>query len=178
MYRPIHARYVPKNTTPQSRFSSSLTVLRVADNQSFLASQIPTTKTKDVKNDTSTTPLAQSIIPSAGLSISRILNHPNIISLVDIVQASSFAGKSLPGKYGDLTIWEDMDAGSLEYLLPSPNSLPDFTDSKGWHALAAQNHQRFSLQNRYVGMSFCPSRRRYCGFTTALRRLKVFRVTF
>jgi hypothetical protein len=51
----------------------------------------------------------------------------------------------MPGNYGDLTIWEDMDAGSLSYLLPSPNALPDFTDTKGWHALAAQNFQRFSL---------------------------------
>jgi hypothetical protein len=145
MQGPIHVRYVPKDTEPQSSFASSITVLRVADNASFLACQIPTTKTKDPKKDAVTTPLAPAIIPTAGVPISRILNHQNIISLVDIVQASSFAGKSMPGDYGDLTIWEDMDAGSLSYLLPSPNALPDFTDAKGWHALAAQNFERFSL---------------------------------
>jgi hypothetical protein len=51
----------------------------------------------------------------------------------------------MAGEYGDLTIWEDMDAGCLSYLLPSPNALPDFTDSELWHGLAAQNFQRFSL---------------------------------
>jgi hypothetical protein len=142
---PIHPQYVPKDTGAQSSFTSSLTVLRVADNASFLASRIPTTKTKDPKKDTANKLLAPAIIPTAGVPISRILNHPNIISLVDIVQASSFPGKNVPGEYGDLTIWEDMDAGCLEYLLPSPNDLPDFTDSEGWHALAAQNFQRFSL---------------------------------
>lgn len=45
----------------------------------------------------------------------------------------------------DFTVWEDMDAGSLSYLLPSPSALPDFDDEVGWHALAAQNYQRFSL---------------------------------
>jgi hypothetical protein len=141
----IHPRYVPKDTKPQSSITSSITVLRVADNASFLACQIPDTKTKDPEKETVSTPLASAIIPTAGVPISRILNHPNVISLVDIVQASSLPGQSMPGKHGDLTIWEDMDAGCLSYLLPSPNALPDFADSEGWHALAAQNFQRFSL---------------------------------
>jgi hypothetical protein len=145
MQAPIHARYIPKDTEAQSSFSSSITVLRVTDNASFLACQIPDTKTKDPRGDTVTTPLAPAIIPTAGVSISRILNHPNIISLVDIVQASSVPGNSMPGKYGDLTVWEDMDAGCLSCLLPSPNALPDFTDSEGWRELAAENLQRFSL---------------------------------
>jgi hypothetical protein len=141
----IHPRYVPKDLQEQSSFCSSISVLRVTDNTSFLACQIPTTKTKDPKKDTVTTPLAPVLIPTAGLPISRILNHPNIISLVDIVQASSSAGNKTPGGYGDLTIWEDMDAGSLSYILPSPNALPDFSDERGWNALAAQDFQRFSL---------------------------------
>lgn len=144
MQSPIHARYLPKDTESQSPFSS-VTVLRVTDNASFLACQIPETKTIDPNGDTVTTPLAAAIIPTAGVSISRILNHPNIVSLVDIVQAASIPGNVMPGEYGNLTVWEDMDAGCLSRLVPSPNALPDLTDSEGWRKLAAENLQRFSL---------------------------------
>lgn len=145
MPEPTYPQYVLKDAEAQSSFASSLTVLRIADNACFLASQIPEIKTKDPKKDTANKLLAPAIIPTAGAPVSRILNHPNIISLVDIVQASSFLGKSIHGNCSNLIIWEDMDAGCLEYLLPSPNNLPGFIDSKGWHTLAAQSFQRFSL---------------------------------
>jgi serine/threonine protein kinase len=142
---PIQPRYIPKDTESQSSAASSIRVLRVSDNESFIASPIPDIMTKDPKKNTITTPLASVLIPTAAVSISRILNHPNIISLVDVTQSISTSGQSMAGEYGDLTIWEDMDAGCLSYLLPSPNALPDFTDSELWHGLAAQNFQRFSL---------------------------------
>ena len=142
---PTHPRYIPKDTESQSSFTDSITVLRIADGESFVAYPIPRTKTKDPKKDTVTTPLAPAIIPTAQVPLSRILNHPNIISLVDIIQSGSLPGKNDHYKYGDLTIFEDMDAGCLSYLLPSPNNLPDFDDAVGWHALAAQNYQRFSV---------------------------------
>jgi hypothetical protein len=65
---------------------------------------------------------------------------------VDIVQTSSQDGStSEAGKYGDITVWEDMDAGSLAYILPSPNLLPDFDDEDGWHTLSGQDFKRFSV---------------------------------
>ncbi|TVY75914.1 Serine/threonine-protein kinase ATG1, partial [Lachnellula suecica] len=92
------------------------------------------------------TKLASVIIPHASLSLSRILNHPNIISLVDIVHTSALpTSTSQAGDYGDLTIWEEMNAGSLAYLLRSVNTLPHFTDAAAWHTLAAPNPSRHSL---------------------------------
>ncbi|KAE8453271.1 hypothetical protein EG329_011338 [Mollisiaceae sp. DMI_Dod_QoI] len=95
---------------------------------------------------TITTNLATAILPEAAVPLSRILNHPNIISLVDIIHKSVEEGdtKNL-GKYSDITVWEDMDAGCLSYLLPPVNNYPAFHDEKSWFNLAAQNFQRFSL---------------------------------
>ena len=45
----------------------------------------------------------------------------------------------------DFTVWEDMDAGSLSYLLPSPDLLPRLEDYAAWQKLAAVNYNRFSL---------------------------------
>lgn len=38
-----------------------------------------------------------------------------------------------------------MNAGSLSYLLPSLDDMPDFNDEAGWHRLSAVNMCRFSL---------------------------------
>jgi len=167
---PFHTQYVPLNPGEPQDIASSVPVLRTLDNATFLASKVPEVYTKDSpfspenlnpndpevtkklningNNPTPTynTKLASVIIPHASLSLSRILNHPNIISLVDIVQSSALTGPvSAAGDYGDITIWEDMNAGSLAYLIRSANSLPGFTDAEAWHKLAAPNPSRPSL---------------------------------
>jgi hypothetical protein len=102
--------------------------------------------TKDAKKKTTTTKLASAILPTAAVPISLILNHPNIVSLVDIIRNSALSGPTTEaGPYGDVTVWEDMDAGCLAYLLPTPEAYPDFDDEDGWHLLAAQHFSRFSL---------------------------------
>jgi hypothetical protein len=142
----IHPRYIPRDPSEVQHLASSIQVIRTSDNASFLASKIPNMVTKDVKKDTTTTKLASAILPTAAVPISLILNHPNIISLIDIIQISELPGPvSEAGPYGDVTVWEDMNAGSLAYLLPNPEKYPDFTDKEGWHLLAAQNFHRFSL---------------------------------
>ena len=45
----------------------------------------------------------------------------------------------------DFTVWENMDAGCLAYLLPNPALLPAFHDIAGWHALSFPDPQRVSL---------------------------------
>lgn len=148
----IHARYVPRDPKEAQTLSSSIQVLRVSDNQPFLATKIPNLLCKDAVgeddegNPTITTNLAAAILPVAAKSISRILNHPNLISLIDIVHKSLEAGNTQHlGDFSDVTIWEDMDAGCLSYLLPPVSKYPAFADEKAWFALAAQNFQRSSL---------------------------------
>lgn len=158
---PIQPRYLPKDADPQSTLISSISILRTIDNESFLAARIPETKTLDppkkwldATTPTATTALAPVLISTAAASLSRVLNHPNVISLVDIIERSQVPGtKSQSGikEHGkveyplDITVWEDMDAGCLAYLLPSPNALPNTNDGVGWQALSAQNYNRFSL---------------------------------
>ncbi|KAH8601089.1 kinase-like domain-containing protein [Bisporella sp. PMI_857] len=162
---PLHPKYVPVDTEPQSAHHSSFTVLRVTDQQHFLATLIPTTLTidpakhfrksgQDAGKLSSKSRLSSCIIPTAQISLSRLLNHPNIVSLVDIVQGSEVAGQHVPSgaaKDGevegptDFTIWEDMNAGCLAYLLPSAEGLPGFEDRQAWHALSFRNYQRPSL---------------------------------
>lgn len=147
----LHPRYIPRDPSEAQHLSSSIRLLRTSDNAPFLGSKIPNMVTKDVKQKDTTqatpkTKLASAILPAAAKPISLLLNHPNIISLVDIIRTSNLAGPtSEAGPYGDITVWEDMDAGSLAYLLPSPEKYPAFEDEKGWHLLAAQNFHRFSL---------------------------------
>jgi len=143
----IHPRYIVKDPSEPEDIASSVPVLRVSDNTPFLASKFPKVFTRDVKKTTYNTPLASAILPTAGVALSRILNHPNIISLVDIIHTSALAdsNSSVSGKHGDMTVWEDMDAGSLSYIIPSLKSLPGFADMAGWQPLASQNYQRFSL---------------------------------
>lgn len=166
----VFPRYIPQDVTEGDDLLSSVRVIRVSDNAKFLATKISDARTKDVpvfaekpgrpydsESDsedsdsddeiaTYKTRLAGVLLPTAGLSISRILNHPNIISLVDVDRISSRAGdSSMAGRFADLTIWEDMNAGSLAYLLPSVNALPPFDDEASWNILAAQNYGRFSL---------------------------------
>jgi serine/threonine protein kinase len=145
--QPIHPRYIPLDPSePQTTTSSSIRVLRTSDQALFLASKIPTILTKDIKKDSTTTNLASCILPTAAIPLSLILNHPNIISLVDIIQNSASEGStSQRGPYGDIIVWEDMTAGSLSYLLPDPSTYPPFTDYHSWKTLAAQNFNRFSL---------------------------------
>jgi hypothetical protein len=145
--QPIHPRYIPLDPSePQTTTSSSIRVLRTSDQALFLACKIPTILTKDVKKDSTTTNLASCILPTAAIPLSLILNHPNIISLVDIIQTSALEGStSQRGPYGDIIVWEDMTAGSLSYLLPDPSTYPPFADHNAWNLLAAQNFHRFSL---------------------------------
>ena len=143
---PIHPLYIPQNTERQSSLLSSISVLRTLDNETFLAAEIPHILTKDRGKDRVTTPLAPCLLPSVSVPISRILNHPHIISLVDTQPITALAGSvSLAGPNADITVWEDMNAGSLSYLLPSLDDMPDFNDEAGWHRLSAVNMCRFSL---------------------------------
>ncbi|TVY19165.1 Serine/threonine-protein kinase ATG1 [Lachnellula arida] len=158
----IHPRYIPINPNEPQDIASSSPVLRTINNATFLASKVPEVYTKDSPLDpteldlektkspddppTYNTKLASVIISHAALSLSRILNHPNIISLVDVVQTSALNGStSEAGQYGDITVWEDMNAGSLAYLTRSANSLPGFNDAAAWHRLASPNLARPSL---------------------------------
>jgi len=144
--QPIHPRYMPLDPAEPQTNHSSIRVLRTSDQALFLASKIPTILTKDVKKDSTTTNLASCILPTAAIPLSLILNHPNVISLVDIIQTSNLEGStSQCSPYGDIIVWEDMTAGSLAYLLPDPSTYPAFTDHNAWHILAAQNFNRFSL---------------------------------
>jgi hypothetical protein len=164
---PFHTQYIPLNPGEPQDIASSIPVLRTLDNTTFLASKVPEVYTKDSPFDpgnpdpnvktslningnnpppTYNTQLGSVVIPHASLSLSRILNHPNVISLVDIVQSSALTGPvAAAGDYGDITIWEDMNAGSLAYLIRSANSLPEFADAEAWHKLAAPNPSRPSL---------------------------------
>lgn len=143
---PIHPQYIVKDPSAHDVLTSSIPVLRTSDTSKFLASAIPSIVTKDVKRDTWTTDLGTAILPHTAVTISRLLNHPNIVSLIDIVHTSSLEGSvSEAGKHGDLTVWEDMNAGMLSYLLPQVNDLPDLDDEASWAVLAAQNHSRLSL---------------------------------
>ncbi|KAH6679101.1 kinase-like domain-containing protein [Halenospora varia] len=149
----IYPRYIPSDPREgsDSTVASSIRVLRPSDNTFFLASIIPDVCTKDIPNPTYTTKLAPVILPTAGKSLSLILNHPNIISLIDIIQPSLLPGSHTtlnnkkPAPTADLTIFEDMNAGSLAYLLPSANSYPNPSDTHSWHVLATPNPARFSL---------------------------------
>ncbi|KAF8858436.1 kinase-like protein [Acephala macrosclerotiorum] len=147
----IHPRYIPRDPEEPQSLASTIQVLRLADNQKFLATKIPNMVCKDAIKDKNgksriSTNLAAAILPTAALSLSRILNHPNIISLVDVVHKSVEEGDNTNlGKYSDITVWEDMDAGCLSYKLPDPNNYPPFHDEAAWFSLSSQNFQRFSL---------------------------------
>jgi serine/threonine protein kinase len=143
---PIHPLYIPQDAEPQSSLLSSLSIIRTLDNERFLATEIPRTLTKDRGKDKVTTPLASCLLPSTAVTISRILNHSHIVSLVDIQAITSLAGSvSLAGPNADITVWEDMSAGNLQYFFPNLSDLPDFYDEAGWHALSSVNHCRPSL---------------------------------
>lgn len=148
---PTQPLYIPRNPTEPQTKASSLSILRTTDNASFLATLIPSTVCRDVKATTYTTRLADCIIPVAALPLSRICNHKNIISLIDIVRTTHVEGDiSSPNRTADLTIWEDMTAGSLSYVLPLPNTYPALDDELSWHALAAPSFQRFGLPEGLV----------------------------
>jgi serine/threonine protein kinase len=145
---PLHPRYIPKDPEDQSPDlpMSSLIVLRTLDNESFLATQITDELVKDRGSDIVNTRLAPCLLPSVTNSLSLILNHPNIISLIDIQPITAVEGAiSAAGPNADITIWEDMDAGCLSYLLPSMSDMPELNDEHGWHQLSSVNHCRFSL---------------------------------
>ncbi|TAQ86981.1 hypothetical protein B7494_g4684 [Chlorociboria aeruginascens] len=151
---PIHPRYIARYPAElvSTKNPNSIEVLRTSDNACFLALPIPTLEVEfpadplDPSAPTKTTHLASALLPSAGVPISRLLNHPNIISLVDIIQASSLPGYSnSTSPLLNFAIFEDMTAGSLSYLLPSLSSLPSLENQDAWIALGMQNFQRFSL---------------------------------
>ena len=142
----IHPQYIVKDPSEPEDIAFSVPVLRISDSSSFLASKFPKVYTKDVKQSTYNTPLASAVLPAAAKPLSQILNHPNIISLVDIIHTSALADSGPEaGDHADMMVWEDMDAGSLAYLLPSSNNLPAFEDVESWHTLASPDYHRFSL---------------------------------
>ncbi|KAL5328653.1 hypothetical protein ACEPPN_002155 [Leptodophora sp. 'Broadleaf-Isolate-01'] len=143
---PNQPRYIPQDPSEVQNIASTIKVVRTSDQTKYLASKIPKVVVKEIDGTVGNTLLADVILPVAAVPISLILNHPNIISLVDIVRNSNFEGSvSETGPYGDITVWEDMDAGSLSYLLPSASTYPAFHDEATWHALASQNYNRPAL---------------------------------
>jgi hypothetical protein len=131
---------------PPSEDSLSAYVFRTSDTTQLLASIIPEVNAKDVHKETWTTDVATAIIPYTIEPLKKITNHPNIISFEGFSHLSSeTADVSQAGRFANHTIWEDMNAGSLSYILPSTSSLPPFDDKEKWDVLAAQNPNRFSL---------------------------------
>ncbi|RAL62679.1 hypothetical protein DID88_004522 [Monilinia fructigena] len=97
----------------------------------------PDNKVSNPKTPEWKTSLASAILPTAGVPISRILNHPNIIALVDIIHTDSLAGSTKnAGITANIAVYEDMNQGSLDLILPSPENYPKFTDLAAWRALS------------------------------------------
>ncbi|CZT40566.1 uncharacterized protein RSE6_00239 [Rhynchosporium secalis] len=143
---PTQPRYIPQDPSEVQLLASTIKVVRTSDQRKFLATKIPKVVVEEVDGRVGKTLLADVILPVAAVPISLILNHANIISLVDIVRNSDVSGTGPEaGPYGDITVWEDMDAGSLSYLLPSASTYPPFHDDVTWHALASQNYNRPAL---------------------------------
>ncbi|KAL2075988.1 hypothetical protein VTL71DRAFT_931 [Oculimacula yallundae] len=143
---PTQPRYIPQDPSEIQNIASTIKVVRTSDQTKFLASKIPRVVVTELDGTVGKTLLADVILPVAAVPISLILNHANIISLVDIVRNSDADGSATEaGPYGDITVWEDMDAGSLAYLLPSASTYPPFHDDLTWHALASQNYNRPAL---------------------------------
>lgn len=152
MGEPVHPRYKPRNPREVIDNWTSLELLRTSDSASFLGAPIPKIIAKDPTLDPSwETPLISAILPVAGVSMSRILNHPNIISLIDVVQTSETRGYTAKaGKAADFVVFEDMTAGCLAYLLPLAEKLPKWDDIQAWRLLAKQDYNRFSLPESLV----------------------------
>ncbi|QSZ36185.1 hypothetical protein DSL72_007310 [Monilinia vaccinii-corymbosi] len=146
MASPIQPKYILRNPREVNQNPKSIQLIRIKDNESFLGFPIPDNKVSNPKNPEWKTSLASAILPTAGVPISRILNHPNIIGLIDIIHTDSLAG---PTKHAGITaniaVYEDMNLGSLDLLLPDPANYPNFNDLTGWRALASGNPNRFCL---------------------------------
>lgn len=152
---PIQQLYIPQNiaelTSPTQAHRSSFRVLRTSDNRQFLASKIPATLCKDIKSTTVKTKVADAVLPTAAKPLSHLLNHPNIISIIDIVRNEQLeygSGSNQNAKecvVKGMIVWEDMECGSLAYVLPAANSYPAWTDTLAWHQLASQDLHRQSL---------------------------------
>lgn len=143
---PIQPKYILRNPLEVGVNTKSIQLLRIKDNESFLGFPIPDDKVSSPKNPEWRTSLASAILPTAGVPISRILNHPNIVSLIDIIHTDSLAGSTKDsGITANIAIYEDMNQGSLDLILPNPDNYPKFTDLAAWRALATPNPNRFSL---------------------------------
>lgn len=143
---PIQPKYILRNPLEVGVNTKSIQLLRIKDNESFLGFPIPDDKVSSPKNPEWRTSLASAILPTAGVPISRILNHPNIVSLIDIIHTDSLAGSTKDsGITANIAIYEDMDQGSLDLILPNPDNYPKFPDLAAWRALATPNPNRFSL---------------------------------
>lgn len=58
------------------------------------------------------------LINSTKESLLRLLNHPNLVSLIDVIQDTDIAGGNI-----DYTVWEYCDRGSLSLLLGQTDSI-------------------------------------------------------
>src|SRR6187402_3037213 len=63
--RLVHPQYILRDPSELQHIASSIQVIRVSDNASFLASKIPNVVTKDLKKETTDTKLANAILPTA-----------------------------------------------------------------------------------------------------------------
>lgn len=54
------------------------------------------------------------VVQSTKESLLRLLNHPNLVSLIDVIHDTDIAGGSI-----DYTVWEYCDKGNLSQLLES-----------------------------------------------------------
>jgi len=58
------------------------------------------------------------VVQSTKESLLRLLNHPNLVSLIDVIHDTDIAGGSI-----DYTVWEYCDKGNLSQLLESSDGM-------------------------------------------------------
>lgn len=143
---PVQPKYVLRNPLEVRENTKSIQLIRIKDNESFLGFPIPDKKVSSDRNPEWKISLASAVLPTAGVPLSRILNHPNIVGLVDIIHTDSLAGSTKhAGITANTAVYEDMNQGSLDLILPNPENYPKFTDLAAWRAHATPNPNRFSL---------------------------------
>lgn len=135
-------------------------VLRLQDNTIFLAKPIPfvdfeipgLNRRQLAEANPYQTDIASAVLPAARETLFHLLNHPNIVNLVDMVENSKGITAHPPaGPMEDYTVWEDMNAGSLDALLPQEISdLPPYTQKEVWRSVYELDYNRFGLPESLV----------------------------
>ncbi|RFU30197.1 hypothetical protein B7463_g6126, partial [Scytalidium lignicola] len=140
----LQPRYELRDDFKEAEESSGLEVLRTSDNLVFLTSDLSNIYEELPNKDRAQ--LAGVLLPSISHTLSQIINHYNVVSLVDIIHNSleePFIENAGPLK--DFMVWENMNAGSLAQLLPPVGKLPGPNSKDEWIRLAKEDHHRASL---------------------------------